>query len=65
MAILEGSQLVKKFLTVNNTIQSTTIPTQVTGLSVICVVTDEVEGRTMATWDGTNWRRVSDGAVCT
>jgi len=28
-----------------------------------CIVTDDVGGRTMATSDSSNWRRVSDGAV--
>ena len=27
------------------------------------IVSDEAGGRTIATSDGTNWRRVSDGAV--
>lgn len=27
------------------------------------IVKDEVGGRTIATSDGTNWRRVSDGAI--
>jgi len=28
-------------------------------------VSDEVGGRTLAQWDGTNWRRVSDGSIIT
>jgi len=39
---------------------ATIISTGFTGL--ICV-TDESGGRTLATSDGTNWRRVADGAV--
>jgi hypothetical protein len=33
------------------------------GFSGIIVVTNETGGRTLATSDGTNWRRVSDGAI--
>jgi hypothetical protein len=33
------------------------------GLSGLIVVTDEVGGRTLATSDGVNWRRVADGAI--
>lgn len=29
----------------------------------VIIVSDEAGGRTLATSDGTNWRRVSDGAV--
>ena len=29
----------------------------------VIIVSDEIGGRTIATSDGTNWRRVSDGAV--
>ncbi len=39
-----------------------TIYTTDTGFGVI-IVTDEVGGRTLATSDGADWRRVSDGAV--
>jgi len=34
------------------------------GLAGVIVVTDEVGGRTLASSDGTNWRRVSDGSIC-
>lgn len=29
----------------------------------VIIVSDEAGGRTLATSDGTNWRRVSDGAI--
>jgi hypothetical protein len=32
-------------------------------LGMIIVVTNETGGQTLATSDGTNWRRVKDGAI--
>ena len=32
-------------------------------LNHMIIIPDETGGRTLATSDGTNWRRVSDGAV--
>lgn len=39
------------------------LPTAATYDGGIVIVSDEVDGRTIATSDGTNWRRVKDGAV--
>jgi hypothetical protein len=43
-----------------------TLPTALNsrvGLAGVIIVTDEAGGRTLATSDGTNWRRVGDGAI--
>lgn len=40
-----------------------TLPDASTNLDGAIIVSDETGGRTIATSDGTNWRRVSDGAV--
>jgi hypothetical protein len=43
-----------------------TVPTALNsrvGLAGVIIVTDEAGGRTLATSDGTNWRRVNDGAI--
>ena len=40
-----------------------TLPDATTNLDGIIIVSDETGGRTIATSDGTNWRRVSDGAI--
>ena len=39
------------------------VPTASSYTDSAIIVTDEAGGRTIATSDGTNWRRVSDGAV--
>jgi hypothetical protein len=39
------------------------LPSAATYDNGVIIVSDEVGGRTLATSDGTNWRRVSDGAV--
>lgn len=40
-----------------------TLPTASDYDNGVIIVSDETGGRTLATSDGTNWRRVSDGAV--
>lgn len=40
-----------------------TLPSAVTYDNGVIIVSDETGGRTLATSDGTNWRRVSDGAI--
>jgi hypothetical protein len=40
-----------------------TVPAAASWDNGAIIVSDETGGRTMATSDGTNWRRVSDGAV--
>lgn len=40
-----------------------TVPTAAEFPASSVIVSDEAGGRTLATSDGTNWRRVSDGAV--
>ena len=40
-----------------------TVPTASDWDNGAIIVSDETGGRTIATSDGTNWRRVSDGAV--
>ena len=40
-----------------------TVPAAASWLNGVIIVSDETGGRTIATSDGTNWRRVSDGAV--
>lgn len=40
-----------------------TLPDVATFDNCAIIVSDEVGGRTIATSDGTNWRRVSDGAI--
>ena len=40
-----------------------TLPTAGNFTSCLIWVTDEVGGSTMATSDGTNWRRMSNGAI--
>lgn len=40
-----------------------TLPSAATYDNGVIIVSDEVGGRTLATSDGTNWRRVSDGAI--
>lgn len=47
------------------TITPDTLPDATTNLNGAIIVSDESGGRTMATSDGTDWRRVSDGAVVT
>lgn len=39
------------------------LPTASSYTNGVVIVTNEVGGRTLATSDGTNWRRVSDGAI--
>ena len=39
------------------------VPTASENDNAIIIVSDEAGGRTIATSDGTNWRRVSDGAI--
>ncbi len=41
----------------------TTLPVATTNLNGAIIVSNETGGRTIATSDGTNWRRVSDGAI--
>lgn len=38
-------------------------PTLQANLNGVIIVSDETGGRTIATSDGTDWRRVSDGAI--
>jgi len=40
-----------------------TLPSATTHFNSVVIVTDEAGGRTLATSDGTNWKRVSDGAT--
>jgi hypothetical protein len=40
-----------------------TLPSAATYTNGVIIVSDEVGGRTLATSDGTNWLRVSDGAI--
>lgn len=40
-----------------------TLPSASAHFNGVIIVTDEVGGRTLATSDGTNWKRVSDGAT--
>lgn len=40
-----------------------TVPSAATHFNSVIIVTDEAGGRTLATSDGTNWKRVSDGAT--
>lgn len=44
------------------TVPDATVYNTDTGFGAI-IVSDETGGRTLATSDGTNWRRVSDGAI--
>lgn len=44
------------------TVPDATIYNTSTGFGTI-IVSDEAGGRTLATSDGTDWRRVSDGAI--
>lgn len=39
------------------------LPTAANYTNRAVIVSDETGGRTIATSDGTNWRRVSDGAI--
>lgn len=41
------------------------VPSAATWIGCAIIVTDETGGRTIATSDGTDWRRVSDGAIIT
>lgn len=40
-----------------------TVPDATVNDNGVIIVSNEAGGRTLATSDGTNWRRVSDGAV--
>jgi hypothetical protein len=40
-----------------------TLPSAAVHFNGVIVVSDETGGRTLATSDGTNWKRVSDGAT--
>ena len=40
-----------------------TVPAAASNDNGAIIVSDETGGRTIATSDGTNWRRVSDGAI--
>lgn len=40
-----------------------TVPTASDYPNGVIIVSNEVDGRTIATSDGTNWRRVKDGAI--
>lgn len=40
-----------------------TVPAAADNINGAIIVDDETGGRTIATSDGTNWRRVSDGAI--
>lgn len=40
-----------------------TVPSASGNNNGVIIVSDETGGRTLATSDGTNWRRVSDGAI--
>ena len=40
-----------------------TVPSAATYDNGVIIVSDEIGGRTLATSDGTNWRRVSDGVI--
>ena len=58
---LVGDAVILPVYTVAHLLAAT--PSAVTWTNGTVIVSDETGGRTIATSDGTNWRRVSDGAI--
>lgn len=60
---MESGHIINKLPIVVKSYTVATVPTASTYPDGVIIVSDETGGRTLATSDGTNWRRVSDGAI--